>query len=248
MFALPLLESASEIISIGKVQSKPYIDITRDIAARYGAVISETADGYTVAPQSYTASAERVLAEADWSQAAFFLCADALGAECTVHGLNRNSLQGDRAALDILQRAGARVAERGKGILLTAKRLHAVSFDASDIPDIVPPIAAALCFADGESVISGCARLRHKESDRLTAVSEALRSLGADIAVRGDSLVIRGKPELSGGTADSAGDHRIAMMCAVASVRCKGDVFVIGAECVKKSYPDFWSDWEVIKR
>ncbi|MDR2360607.1 MAG: 3-phosphoshikimate 1-carboxyvinyltransferase [Oscillospiraceae bacterium] len=244
LFALPLLDASSEIVSAGEVQSKPYIDITLDIMSRYGVNAMETANGYAADPQTYIAPMEKISAESDWSQAAFFLCASALGAKCTIHGLRTDSLQGDRAVLDILRRSGATVSELNGGITLTAERLNAVSFDASDIPDIVPPLAAALCVADGESVISGCSRLRHKESDRLKTVSEALSALGANIKISGDTLIIRGKPELSGGQANAAGDHRIAMMCAVASVKANGDVFIGGADCVSKSYPNFWSDWE----
>ena len=115
------------------------------------------------------------------------------------------------------------------------------SIDVSDIPDLVPILAVLASFCDGESRITGAARLRIKESDRLAAMEETLNALGGDVRATDDSLIIKGKPVLKGGVTVSAhNDHRIAMAMAIAATRCEQPITVLGAECVRKSYPDFW--------
>jgi 3-phosphoshikimate 1-carboxyvinyltransferase len=267
-FALPLLGGSSRVVASSALQSKSYLAVTRAVLRDFGVDIAESERGfgeYIVAPQRFVAPDEPYAIEADWSQAAVFLCAAALGADCAVTGVRTASPQGDSAILGILEQAGCEIVQLYNSVTeendtlvspteqkpriirsITVKTSHlcAANFDAGDIPDIVPPLAAMLCFADGESVISNCARLRLKESDRLAAVCEGLRSLGADIEIDGGSLRIRGKPTAAGGTVDSRGDHRIAMMAAVASLRCASGVYVTDAGCVAKSYPNFWNDWE----
>jgi 3-phosphoshikimate 1-carboxyvinyltransferase len=121
--------------------------------------------------------------------------------------------------------------------------LRAVTMDARDIPDLVPPVAALACFLPGESRIENAGRLRLKESDRLAALAEELAGLGADIRAYDDALVIRGRDKLAGGRADAHGDHRIAMALAVAAIGCDAPVELTGWESVSKSYPGFWKDF-----
>jgi 3-phosphoshikimate 1-carboxyvinyltransferase len=121
-------------------------------------------------------------------------------------------------------------------------------FDARETPDLVPPVAVLCCFCDGTSKIVGAERLRLKESDRLRALATELRKLGAEIAERPDTLVITGADRLHGGEVDAWGDHRIAMSLAVAAIRCDGPVTLKGWQSVSKSYPDFWRDFEKVKR
>jgi 3-phosphoshikimate 1-carboxyvinyltransferase len=146
--------------------------------------------------------------------------------------------------LEILGRMGAEVVWDDGIVTVHAERLSGVTVDVREIPDLVPPIAAAACFCRGETRIMGAGRLRHKESDRLRALTAVLRGLGADIAETDDGLRIMGRASLSGGDADAWGDHRIAMAAAVAAIRCTGPVRLTGWECVAKSYPDFWKDFE----
>lgn len=243
LFALPLLEGDSEIVLTIPLESKSYVDMTVDMLTRFGVSITQREGRYLVAggqryrPVDYTV-------EGDYSQAAFFLGAAALGRDVACRGLRSNSLQGDRAILDVLARMGATVERSGDLVTVRARRLRGIIVDARQIPDLVPPIAAICCFCDGVSEIVGAGRLRLKESDRLRALAQELGKLGADITEGEDSLRIRGKPFLTGGTAHAHGDHRIAMAVAVASIRCKEPVTVSGAESVEKSYPRFWSDFE----
>jgi 3-phosphoshikimate 1-carboxyvinyltransferase len=202
--------------------------------------------------------------EADWSQAAFFLAAGALGRDVTVRGMSLDSLQGDTKILDVLEDAGVEIFETedknesskydifaSEYVLSaisassTGDGISAISLDVADIPDLVPPIAAFLCYAQGTSYLNNAGRLRIKESDRLAALAEELGGIGADIRVVGDSLVIVGKEKLLGGTADAHGDHRIAMAVAVAAIGCENPVQLTGWESVSKSYPGFWDDFEM---
>ncbi|MCL2852929.1 MAG: 3-phosphoshikimate 1-carboxyvinyltransferase [Defluviitaleaceae bacterium] len=245
LFALPLLDGDSEIIVENRLESASYVDMTIDICSKF-AVCSQS-EGYRkfYIPGRQTYRSAEVYVEGDYSQAAYFLAAGALGADVACAGLPSDSLQGDRAILDILRKMGAEITCASSGeIKVYTAGLHAVEVDVSQTPDIAPPIAAAMCFAHGQSRILGAARLRFKESDRLRAIAAVLTDLGADIREQGDTLVINGKPSIRGGQTDSHADHRIAMMAALAALRCDCKVTLTGWQCVDKSYPQFWNDWE----
>ncbi|MCL2463435.1 MAG: 3-phosphoshikimate 1-carboxyvinyltransferase, partial [Defluviitaleaceae bacterium] len=163
-----------------------------------------------------------------------------------VSGLNAGSAQGDRRVAEILERMGAVLSSTG-GVTRarpSMNGLRGTEIDARDIPDIVPPLAALACFAKGTTLFTGAGRLRLKESDRIAALAEELAKLGAGIEETPDGLCIAGKDRLKGGDVCAHGDHRIAMALAVASLGCEGSVRLDGAECVGKSYPGFWEDWE----
>lgn len=245
LMALPLLSGDSEIVLSSPLQSASYVDLTLDVMRRFGVTVEN--EGYrrfyisgnqAYLPQDFTV-------ESDYSQAAFFLAASALGCECECLGLAENSLQGDRKIIDLLRQAGAKVTITSRGgLIVKADRLSPITVDASDIPDLVPPLAAMLCFSEGTSHITNAARLRFKESDRLAALTASLGALGAEISQGEDSLTITGVRSLRGGIAESFGDHRIAMAAAVASIKSDGPVSVVQSDCVTKSYPDFWQDFE----
>lgn len=249
LLALPLLESDSEIRVTSPLESAPYVDITLDVMERFGIQVAN--DGYRrfsiKGGQRYRPC--ELTVEADYSQAAFFLVAGALGAECGCLGLSPESKQGDGRIVDILKRSGAKIltTEQG-GLAARPGRLAAQTADVSDIPDLVPPLAAFFCFCEGTSHIINAGRLRHKESDRLTAVTEELNKLGAEIVMAEDSLTIKGVKSLRGGAMSARGDHRVAMMGAVAAIRSEAPVYIEGAGCVSKSYPDFWRDFEKEER
>jgi 3-phosphoshikimate 1-carboxyvinyltransferase len=263
LFALPLLDGDSGIVLTSPLESADYVRLTTDVMSAFGVSAHETGEGgdgvanfdrttgWSI-PGGQSYRSVKYSVEGDWSQAAFFLCAGALGRRVVVDGLSPGSLQGDMRILGILGDAGCDVSAEMKPLrgacsfraLAPLPGLRAVTVDARDIPDLVPPVAALACYLKGESRINNAGRLRLKESDRLTALAEELTKIGADIRVDGDSLVIRGKDSISGGSADARGDHRIAMALAVASIGCDGPVKLTGAESVKKSYPDFWRDFE----
>lgn len=243
LLALPLLEGTSVIELTSPLESKGYVDLTIDAMRTFGVTLEHeqyrrfvVRGGQTYRPMNY-----RV--EADYSAAAFFLAAGALGCDVSCEGLNPNSLQGDRAFLEIAKQCGIAI-ETGDGTIKALPgRIKAVTVDVSEIPDLVPPLAAMLCFCEGTSRIVNAARLRMKESDRLHTVTMELNKLGADITEGSDELTIHGVAELNGGSVDAHNDHRIAMMAAVASIRCKNTVQISGADSVKKSYPNFWKDF-----
>jgi 3-phosphoshikimate 1-carboxyvinyltransferase len=263
LFALPLIDGDSEIILTSPIESADYVRLTTDVMSSFGVNADETGEGgdgvanfdrttgWSI-PGGQSYRSVKYAVEGDWSQAAFFLCAGALGRRVAVDGLSPGSLQGDMRILGILKDAGCDVSAELKPLrracsvmaLAPHSGLRAVTVDARDIPDLVPPVAALACYLEGESRIKNADRLRLKESDRLTALAEELSKLGADIHVDGGSLVIRGRESLEGGSADARGDHRIAMAIAVASIGCDKPVILTGAESVSKSYPGFWRDFE----
>ena len=162
-------------------------------------------------------------------------------------GLDLHSYQGDREILSLLSRFGAEVIATKDSVTVRHRPLHGIDIDATQIPDLVPVLATVASVAEGTTHIYGASRLRLKESDRLVTVREMLSTLGAKVVETDDGLVIEGKPRLTGGTVSAAGDHRIAMSAAVASVACDAAVTVTGAEATAKSYPAFFDDMRSLR-
>ena len=232
LFALPLLNDDSEIVLTSHLQSKPYVDITLGALSEFGIEIKETKNGYFVkGSQHYKPSDTSV--EGDYSQAAFFETANALGSNVNINGLNVNSFQGDKKIVEIIE----------KIVYNKNGELNPFELDCSDIPDLVPILAVLGSFCNGTSYITNAQRLRIKECDRLAAISECLNKIGGDVRQTEDGLVINGKKQLVGGEVDSFNDHRIAMAMAIAATRCVKPLVINGAEAVRKSYPDFWEDY-----
>jgi 3-phosphoshikimate 1-carboxyvinyltransferase len=247
LLALPLLKDDSVIQITGPVESKPYIDMTLAVTKAFGVEVLGGDSSYRVrGRQKYHAPGD-VNVEGDWSNAAFWLCMGALTPQgVTVTNLDDRSLQGDRGVLDILRRLGARVEVSQQNVTISRGKLSGITIDVSDTPDLVPVVAAVAAAAEGRTVIRNAQRLRIKESDRLQSITAALTALGADVTETRDGLIINGKDRLQGGTVDAAGDHRIAMACAVAAAVCDGPVFIQGAEAVNKSYPAFFQDYAAL--
>ncbi|MBR7163617.1 MAG: 3-phosphoshikimate 1-carboxyvinyltransferase [Clostridia bacterium] len=229
LFALPLLASDSVLELTTEVESVGYIQMTLDILQSFG--VSVTHDNYQTyyipGGQSYKPC--EVTIEGDYSQAAFYLCANAMGSDVEVLGLNPDSSQGDREIVSIIARFG--------------EPLSGITIDVSQIPDLVPVLAVLATQAEGMTTIMNAARLRIKESDRLKTTTDMLRRLGANIEEQEDALVIFGTTPLSGGMVDACNDHRIAMAAAIAATVAMGEVTVLGSECVAKSYGNFWQDY-----
>ena len=232
LMALPILPGDSRILLTEPLESAGYVDMTVEALAAFGVGIETVSDGWLV-PGNQTYSPRDLTLEADWSQAAFFLTAAFLGHDVKVSGLKNDSSQGDRVMADFCCRM------RTPGEL---------ALDLSDCPDLAPALAAAAALRAGEIThLTGAARLRLKESDRLASVTAVLSALGAEITEHPDGLTLAGKARLSGGvTVDSWNDHRIAMMAAVAATKCENPVIIDGGECVNKSYPGFWRDFAAL--
>lgn len=230
LYALPLLEGDSEIRLTTDLESRGYVDMTLDALERFG--VKAEYDGKRIfrVPGNQYYQHQNLAIEADWSNAAFWYGAKFLDCPVEIGGLDQASVQGDRAI------AGFYDQLQGTGSL---------ELDVSQCPDLVPPLAAMAALRAGETTaIVNAGRLRIKESDRLATVTEVLNALGAQVEEYEDHLVIHGKEKLAGGvTVSGHNDHRIAMMAAIAAIRCEAPVTITGAECVKKSYPRFWEDY-----
>jgi len=242
LLSLPLMNDNSEVELTGKIESQPYIDLTIATMKQFGASVERNGNIFNIPACKYI-SPGKMDAEGDWSNAAFLLVAGAFSDEgITVNGIDPNSTQGDKEIISILQKFGAICVRTESGYKISRGKLKAADIDASDIPDLIPIVSVLASVAEGKTTIHNCARLRLKESDRLQTIFDTLNTLGADIKINGDSLVINGKQSLDGGIVSSYGDHRIAMSAAVASMVCSSSVTIEGAEAVRKSYPDFFED------
>lgn len=262
MFALPVIGvktgKPSRIVITGKAESRPYIDLTVSALRQFGIDIAEPEKNtFVIGTKPYVSPGE-VCTEGDWSNAAFWLSAGAFSEQgISMTMLNPDSIQGDKRILDILSAFGADVNVSKESAADTAsaselvsritvkrgvKPLHGIEIDAADIPDLVPVISVAASGALGKTVISGCGRLKLKESDRIKSVCDMITSLGGDISSTDDTITVIGHGSLSGGEVDSANDHRIVMSAAVASVICSAPVVINGAAAAAKSYPAFFED------
>ncbi len=244
LLALPLTGEDASITLTGKIESRPYIDITLKTLRDFGVRVTESDSTFTVPAQNYTSPGEAEV-EGDWSNAAFFLVAGAFSDKgITVGRVNMDSPQGDRAIVKILSDFGADVTVGEHEVTVKRAKLTApeTPVDASDIPDLIPIVSVLAAVSEGTTVIQNCGRLRLKESDRLVTIRDTLNALGADVKIDGDSLVINGMKRLSGGTVSSCNDHRIAMAAAIAATVSTGDVTIVQSEAVAKSYPMFFED------
>ncbi|MDR0879709.1 MAG: 3-phosphoshikimate 1-carboxyvinyltransferase [Clostridioides sp.] len=229
LFSLPLLDGDSEIEITTKLESRSYVDMTIEALKRFGVDIDiDYPKIFIKGNQRYISTEVKV--EGDYSQAAFFMSARALGSDIEVSGLNEDSLQGDKIVAEVFES-------------LITETYNTV--DVSQLPDVVPEIAFVASLSSGMTKIVNASRLRLKESDRLAAIYMELGKLGADVQIDEDSLVIRGVNKLRGGVEVwSHDDHRIAMMLAIASAFCEEPVVLKSAESVKKSYPKFYEDFK----
>jgi len=171
----------------------------------------------------------------------------ALSGPITVTGLRIDSTQGDKQIISILERFGARVEVQGDAVTVSPAPLRGTHIDAAEIPDLIPVLCAVASAAEGTTTIRNAARLRLKESDRLTATANLLHALGGRVTELPDGLIVEGHP-LTGGVIDAAGDHRMAMTAAVCSLLCREAVEIPGAQCVEKSYPAFWQDFTALRK
>ncbi len=245
LMALPNLDEDSTLTVEKPIESENYILMTEDALKQAGIVFEKTDNVYKIPGRQRFDMPSVSTVEGDWSSAAFFLCMGALSEKgVLIRGMNMASSQPDKAVIKILKAFGAEIRENNDGIFIKKGNLKGQVIDASGIPDSVPVLSVVAAASDGVTRIINAARLRYKESDRLTAVSKMLSALGADIKENETGLVITGRKRLKGGRTVSFGDHRIAMSAAVAASVCEREVTVEGAECVKKSYVDFWKDFE----
>lgn len=248
LFTLPLLKDDSKIIITTEMESKGYIDLTLRAMRDFGIEIinNDYKEFIIKGNQKYNARNYRV--EGDYSQAAFFLCADALGNDVLCKDLDLNSLQGDKEIIDILERMNVVFSANDIGVKGTTKGgLVSTVIDGSQCPDIIPVLTAVAALSNGTTEIINAGRLRIKECDRLTAVTCELNKLGANIVEKEDGLIVTGVEKLNGGVEVwSHKDHRIAMTLAIASTKCEEPIVIRDYECIAKSYPSFFEDFKAL--
>lgn len=224
LLALPVVGGGKVRVS-RPFRSADYVEMTGDVMWNAGVRVTREGDSFSVSGEygPFTAEVER-----DWSQAAFWIAARSLGADISLRGLNEFSRQPDRRIVEYTE--------------LLASGGYA-EIDMSQCPDLLPPLALMAAAREGECRLYSARQLRYKESDRLSAVTDILSALGADIEEYSDELRIVGQRRLSGGRVNSHNDHRMTMMAAILATACDGAVVIDGAECVNKSYPGFFEDY-----
>ncbi len=231
-------------ITVNNLKSKPYIDLTLQVMQEFGySVINHQYESFEILPvNAVSHQPKNYLVEGDWSGAAFLLVAGAIAGEITIKGLNVFSSQADKAILRALTMSEAVISIAEDQIVIGPGKLKAFHFDATDCPDLFPPLVALASFCDGTTVIEGVSRLAHKESNRGLTLQEEFGKMGIDIKLQDDLMLVEGGKGINAATVHSHHDHRIAMACAVAALRADGETTIEEAEAINKSYPTFYSD------
>ena len=238
----PLLRN--EIIEVINPTSIPYIQLTLGVLRNFG-VNLKFENNKIQFSGPYKLNETEISIEGDWSSASFFLVAGAILGYVTIHGLNLDSKQADIKILEALTDFGADI-QLEKGVRVIKKNSNAFTFDATNCPDLFPPLAVLASFAQGESIIKGVSRLIHKESNRAHTIQSELSKMGAKISIVGDEMLIQGIEKARATEVNSHGDHRIAMACAIMALRAEGSTTIKDAEAVNKSFPDFFEYLEKI--
>lgn len=253
LFALSYMDDESKIVLTSNLQSKGYVDETLEVLENGGFTAFFENNTYTVSKRKSRFNFPKSLfPEGDWTSAVYILAHGALKGSACVTGLNVKSIQGDRIALELFDRIGAKVCVDGNEVHASHNELRGIEFDAKDVPDIVPAMAVVLAFADSKSVIHGVERLRGKESDRVEETIKLIELAGADVTVckeqdREDLIIIPNREFKQNNeielTIDAAGDHRIAMAASLISSGLGATIKIRGAEAVRKSYPDYFANF-----
>lgn len=226
-------------IEVRDLRSKPYIDLTIQLMKEFGIKVEHSDYRRFIVPGNQSYHCREYGVEGDWSGAAFLLVAGSLAGEVSVRNLSSRSLQADRAIVQALRDAGCLLTETAEGINTERSDLKAFNYDATDSPDLFPPLAALAAGCMGTSRIRGVSRLGHKESDRAGTITAVLGALGIRSSIEGDEMLIIGG-RVQGATVSSHNDHRIAMMAAVMAAAATGAVTITGADAVDKSFPEFF--------
>jgi 3-phosphoshikimate 1-carboxyvinyltransferase len=244
LMAYAASDAQGSVIHVIDLKSKPYIDLTLSVLNTFGwNVKHHNYESFEFLPHAPLAETIEYTVEGDWSGAAFLLVAGAIAGPIKVKGLQLNSTQADKAVMQALQSTNATITYEHDGILIGPNKkneLLAFEFDATDCPDLFPPLVALAAVCNGVSKIKGVSRLAHKESDRGITLQAEFKKLGINITLEGDTMKIYGGTDIQSNTVFSQHDHRIAMACGVAALRANGPVEIVDAESINKSYTDFF--------
>lgn len=246
LMALPCLTNQS-IINVENLKSKPYILLTLDVLKKFGIQIEANNDlsefkipgKQNYLPQNYKL-------EGDWSGMSFMIVAAAIAGNISIIGLNKNSKQSDIELLKVLQKVGVDYCWNQDILEIQKNKLESFDFDATDCPDLFPPLVSLASHCKGISKISGVHRLQYKESSRGITLKNEFAKLGIRIEIQNDEMLVYGG-QLTGGVVESHGDHRIAMALAIAGLRANNEIKIREADCVSKSYPKFFEDLHTLQ-
>ena len=230
-------------ITVNNLKSKPYIDLTLQVMQHFGwSVTHENHERFhfNIAPANTASKTIAYTVEGDWSGAAFLLVAGAIAGDIVIKGLDVFSTQADKAVLQALIDSGCRISIQGEQIEIGPMPLKAFHFNATDCPDLFPPLVALAACCEGTTVIEGVERLTHKESNRALTLQEEFAKLGIAIDLQDNLMLIKGGTGIQGAAVHSRHDHRIAMACAVAGLKANGPVTIADADAINKSYPNFY--------
>jgi 3-phosphoshikimate 1-carboxyvinyltransferase len=249
LLAYAALDAKDVTIKVKDLKSKPYIDLTLQVMESFLLKVPENRNHkefyFEETPLACASEFVDYTVEGDWSGGAFLLVAGALAGNITVEGLDVASAQADKKILDALEACGCSFMINEKEISFPAANagnstLQAFNFDATDCPDLFPPLAALAAYCKGISIIEGVHRLTHKESNRALTIQEELGKMNVNVELKNNRMMIEGGGRLRGADVSSRHDHRIAMMCAVAALKAEGETIIEEAEAINKSYPDFY--------
>lgn len=236
-------------ITVNNLTSKPYIDLTLDILKHFGfKVENHHYERFDIFPRKiYSDHSVKYTVEGDWSNIAFLLVSGAIAGEVIVKDAVMNSSQGDKGVINALESCGAGLRITKNEIKVMQKDLTAFNFDATDSPDLFPPLVALAAYCKGTTTIKGVNRLLFKESNRAKTLQSEFEKMKVGITINGDLMLIKGSKNVKGAKVSSHNDHRIAMACAVAALKAKGNTVIHHAEAVNKSYPSFFNDIKKLK-
>jgi len=243
LMALPKVRKNSTII-VKNLASRPYIDLTISVLQKFGVIVGNNNYSLFKINGNQRFRGCSFSAEGDWSGGAFLLTMGAIAGEVTVTGLDRHSAQADCAIIDALNLTGASVDIDENRITVRGGDLSPFEFDIHDCPDLAPPLTVLAMACNGKTILRGAGRLVAKESNRGLTLEETMNSIGGKVRFTGDTIEIEGGSPLTGGTAFSHNDHRIAMALASAGLLCENRVVIEGMECINKSYPGFNDDFK----
>ncbi|MFI3292109.1 MAG: 3-phosphoshikimate 1-carboxyvinyltransferase [Rikenellaceae bacterium] len=245
LLSLPLAKEDTTL-KVSKAVSTPYLDMTIETARQFGVEISHNnyMEFFIEGGQEYTAADFTI--EGDWSGASVLLVAGAIAGDVTLTNVSMLSKQADTAICTALVRAGAEVMSEENAVRVRKRELKAFEFDATQCPDLFPALVALAAACDGVSTFVGTSRLTHKESNRALTLQAEYAKVGIEVTLEGDNIMKVKGGEIKNTTVDSHNDHRIAMSMAASALRGDGEMIIQGAECVAKSYPNFFDDLESI--
>ena len=250
LFAYSASDAKDVSITVTNLKSKPYVDLTLDILNKFGMKVPENtnyksfyfnSDSTNIQPEK-----NEYTVEGDWSGGAFLLVAGAIAGPIQVKGLDVLSTQADKEILKALIDCNSKIIITQNEINIGPGKLKSFNFDATECPDLFPPLVALAAYCKGNSVIKGISRLTHKESNRAITLKEEFGKLGVNIELNNDDMVIHGVEKINGATVHSHHDHRIAMACAITALKAQNEIEIVGAEAINKSYPNFYEHLELL--